>query len=269
MSWLSYEFMRNALIAILLISPLFALFGTVVIRDKLSFFSDILGHSALTGVAVSVLLGLGSPLWMMILLSITISLMISVMRWVSRGTMDTILGVMFSFVTALGIVLLSRGGGFSKFTSYLVGDIVIVSRDQILMLALMLSIVILYWVFSNNGLVLISVNPLLAKSRGVYVFFSETLFAVLLAVIITLSIPLVGVMVVNSLLILPAASARNVTRTVRAYTIVSVVFSVLSGIIGLIVSFYWGTATGATIALVGCAFYLVTVVFVRWRLMIH
>ncbi len=260
MSWLSYEFMRNALLAILLISPVFALFGTVVIRDKLSFFSDILGHSALTGVAVSIFLGLGSPMWLMVMLAVMISVFISILRWTNRGAIDSILGVMFSFVTSLGVVLLSRGGGFSKFTSYLVGDIVIVSRDQIIVLALLFCVALLYWVFSNNWLVLISVNPLLARSRGVYVFFSETLFAVLLAVIVTLAIPLVGVLVVNSLLILPAASARNITRTVRGYTIVSIVISIFSGIMGLLISFYWSSATGATIALVGCGVYLLSMV---------
>ncbi|MFA6142017.1 MAG: metal ABC transporter permease [Candidatus Omnitrophota bacterium] len=260
-SWIKYDFMKNALLAVILITPIFALVGTMVISKHMAFFSDVLGHSALTGIAIGVILGLSDPTVSMVALGILLAVTVVLFKGTTQSSSDTVLGVFFAMVVALGIVILSRGGGFVKYTSYLIGDILAVSPKQILVLAIITAGVLLYWVIFGNRLTLVSVNSSLAGSRGINVLLIEISFAVLVAIVVTLSIRLVGILIINSLLILPAAASRNISRNMHSYTIWAIVVSVLSGITGLIVSYYWGTASGATIVLFAAFFYCVTALF--------
>jgi len=98
-------------------------------------------------------------------------------------------------------------------------------------------------------MILTSVNSSLARSRRINTFLVETSFTILLALVVIVSIRLVGILIINSLLILPAAASRNLARNIRTYTAWAVIISIFSGITGLIVSYYWGTASGATIVL--------------------
>lgn len=255
LEWAGYGFMRHALLAVILVSPLFALVGTMVISNRMAFFSDVLGHSALTGIAIGVVLGLGDPFWAMTAFAVILAVAVNLFKGATRAASDTVLGVFFALTVALGIVLLSRGGGFARYTSYLIGDILAVDAAQLARLAAFFIAVLLYWVLLGNRLFLVSLNPSLARSRGVAVFWIETSFTVLLALLVILSIRLVGILIINSLLILPAAAARILARSLLGYTLWAIAISLFSGIGGLIVSYYWGTASGATIVLLAAAFY--------------
>jgi zinc transport system permease protein len=258
--------MKNALIAILLICPLFALLGTLVVGKRMAFFSDVLGHSALTGIALGVLLGLREPFWLMLIFMAVLAALINLFKGLTQASSDTVLGVFFAATVALGIVILSRGAGFNKFTVYLIGDILTISRAQIYWLIGIAILSLWYLLFFGNNLLLISVNPVLARTRGIKVFWMETGFVVILAVIVAVSIRLIGILMVNSLLILPAAAARNLTNNIRDYTFLSIVISLVSGIFGLILSYYWGTASGATIVLSCSCLYVVAVTAAKlWR----
>jgi zinc transport system permease protein len=261
--WAQYAFMKNALLAVLFISPLFALLGTIVISNRMAFFSDVLGHSALTGIAIGMLLGFADPFWPMVIFAALLAVFINLFKGMTHAASDTVLGVFFSAAIALGVVILSKGGGFARFTSYLIGDILAVTPIQILWVMAIFLLVLAYWIIFGNALIMISINPVLARSRGIKVFFIETSFAVLLAVVVTVSIRLVGILIVNSLLILPAASARIISGNVRSYTAWAVLFSLVSGICGLLSSYFWGTACGATIVLFGVVFYALAALFGR------
>ena len=260
-TWVKYEFMKNALLAVILITPVFALIGTMVISKHMAFFSDVLGHSALTGVAIGVVLGLRDPTVSMVALGILLAVTVVVFKGTTQAASDTVLGVFFAMAVALGIVILSRGGGFAKYTSYLIGDILAVSQKEICVLVIITTGVFLYWIIFGNKVALVSVNSSLASSRGVNVLLMEISFAVLVAIVVTLSIRLVGILIINSLLILPAAAARNISRNMHSYTIWAMAVSLISGIAGLIVSYYWGTASGATIVLFAAFLYCLTAIF--------
>jgi len=253
--WAQYDFMKNALLAVILITPVFGLLGTMVIQSRLTFFSDVLGHSALTGIAIGVVLGMGDPLWAMLIFAVVMAVGINLIMRATQSAPDVVIGVFFAITVALGVVLLSRGGQFNKFTTYLIGDILAVSPEQILLLVIMLGVVIAYWMVAGNALVLISISPVLASSRGLLVMLVRTSFAVLLALAVTLSIRWVGILLINSLLVLPAVSGRLLARSVRSYCGWSVLIAFVSGITGLIVSYYWGTSSGATIVLFAAVFY--------------
>ena len=256
--WASHLFMQNALLAVLLVTPLFAILGTMVVNNKMAFFSDALGHSALTGIAIGVVLGLHDPLGAMLAFSIILALGITMVKSSSTSSPDTIIGVFSATAVALGIVILSRGGGFTKYSRYLIGDILSISPSELLMLIGLVVGTLAIWVFMFNPLLLVSVNPSLARSRGSKVRLLEIIFSIIMAVIITVSIQWVGLLIINSLLILPAASARNVSRNMRQYHLFSVSIALCSGLAGLLLSYYWGTATGATIVLCAAVFFMFT-----------
>lgn len=257
-AWLEYSFMRNALMAVLLICPLFGMMGTMVVDNRMAFFSDALGHSVLTGIALGVLLGLSDPLLAMVAFSLLMAVGIILVKRSGTSSTDTIIGVFASTAVALGIVILSRGGGFAKYSRYLIGDILSIRIDELYLLALVFAGLILFWLFFFNQLVILSVNRSLAQSRGININFMELSFAMVLALVVSISIQWVGILIVSSLLVLPAAAARNVATNMQQYHTLSVVFSFIAGLTGLILSYYWGTATGATIVLCAAVIFFLT-----------
>ena len=247
----SMFFMKNALLAILVISPLFGLLSTMVVENKMSFFSDALGHSAFTGMAIGTLLGaVIDPLWCAVLFALVFSLLFT---WVRRRThlaSDTVIGVFSSTAVALGIFIATLGGGsFTKFNALLIGDILSVEPGKIGLLALILLLVVVLWLSSFNRLMLSSVHPALADSRGIKVFWQEALFSAAIAVVVTISMTWVGLLVINSLLVLPGAAARNLARNMRQYHLYSLLFAIVSGVAGLMLSYYLGSSAGASITL--------------------
>jgi len=261
--WTHYAFMKNALLAVLLVTPCFALLGTMVVNNRMAFFTDVLGHSALTGIAIGVLLGFHDPTFPMIVIAVILAVSINLLKDTTRASIDTVLGVLFAFIVALGIVILSRQGGFVKYTSYLIGDILVVSPQQIAWFFIIAVVVLVYWFTAANAMILTSVNTSLARSRRVNTFLIETSFTILLALVVIVSIRLVGILIINSLLILPAAASRNIARNFHTYTVWAVIISVFSGIAGLIASYYWGTASGATIVIFSAVCYSISALLGR------
>lgn len=257
-SWLSYAFMKNALLAIIFVAPTFGLLSTMVVNNKLAFFSEAIGHSTLTGIAIGVIFGIGNPLWAMILFSIALAIMISLVNKNSSSSTDTIIGVFSSASIAIGTVILSRDGGFAKYSSFLIGDLLSITPSEIGILVGVFFSVLLFWIVLFNPLVIISMNKSLANSRRIPVFKIELLFTILIAIIVTVSIQWVGLLIINSFLILPAATSRNLAQNIKQYHIISIVVAVFSGIAGLIVSYYLGSATGATIVVIMSMCYLAT-----------
>ena len=255
----SMYFMKNALLAVLVISPLFGLLSTMVVTNRMSFFSDALGHSAFTGIAIGTLCGFADPMWMAVLLAAAFALLFTYVRHKSHMASDTVIGVFSSTAVALGIFIATLdGGSFTKFNSILIGDILSVEPAKIGLLAVILLVVILLWLVSFNGLMLSSIHPALANSRGVKVFWQEAVFSMAIAVVVTVSMTWVGLLVINSLLVLPAASARNLARNMRQYHLFSILGAIVAGIAGLMTSYYAGTSAGASITLYLAAFFAVT-----------
>jgi zinc transport system permease protein len=261
--WAQFSFMQNALLAILLVSPLFALIGTLVISNQMAFFSEAIGHATLTGIAIGALLGVSDPTWSMMLFCVLLALTVTVLRRYGTVSADTLIGLVMAFAVALGVVLLSRGGGFAKYSGFLVGDLLTITPVEIGRLAAILLGVGGLWIIYFNRFVLSFLNRSLAQSRGVNVWATEAFFACIVALVVAVSIPWVGLLVVNSLLIIPAATARNLATNSRQYVVIAFCLSLIAGVTGLVLSFYWGTATGATVVLVAMVMYALS--FLRKR----
>ncbi len=263
---LFWQFMCNALLAILLMAPLFGILSTMVVTGRMSFFSDALGHSAFTGIAIGCICGLSSPIWAAVIFALVFSALFSFVRAKSNQAADTLIGVFSSAAVALGIFVATMGGGsFTKYNKYLIGDILSISPSEIGLLAIVLVAVLVLWTVLSNRLTLTVVHPQLASSRGIPIHLTQGIFSAVIAVVVTLTISSVGLLILNSLLVLPGASARNVARNMRQYHVFSVLFALIAGILGLIASYVWGCSAGAAISLVLAAVFAVTFALRKWR----
>lgn len=263
LEWLGFGFMRNALAAVMMLGVLYGMLGSVVVGAQMSFFSDAIGHAALTGIAIGVVLGLANPVWAMAGFAVVLALAIVRVQRMAAASADTVIGLFMSFAVALGVVILSRGGGFAKYTRYLIGDILGISGPDLWRLAALTLAAIAFMVASYNRIILAGFNRSLARSRGVREELWQGAFAALVAAAVTISIQWVGLLVINSLLILPAAAARNLAQSSCQYLWLAVGISLVSGLVGLAASYYWGTASGATIVLAAMACFLATLAFKR------
>lgn len=249
--WASHGFMLNALAACLLLAPLLGALSTLVVSNRLAYFSDAIGHSALTGVALGTILGLAEPRPALLGFSLLLALAMVALRRRGRSGAETVIGIVSSTAVALGIVILSKGGGFSRYSAYLVGDILSVRPADLLRVFALVAVVWTLWALFFNKLLLSSVNEGLARSRGLATTALEYGLALAVAAVVASSIRWTGILVINALLTLPGATARNLARGARSYHWIAVASSVLSSLAGLILSYYLDTATGATMVLVG------------------
>ncbi len=256
--WARYTFMKHAFLAILLVTPLFGLLSTMVVSNRMAFFSDSLGHGAFTGIAIGVLLGAVSPLVSLVLFSVAFAVFITYIKNKSTASTDTIIGVFSSTAIALGLMIMSHGGGFNKFSSYLIGDVLSITAEDLQALLLVVLVVLGGWALLFNRLLVLSLNSAFARSRGINTFWVESLFAAILAVVVAISIQWVGILIINALLVLPAAAARNVTNNVKAYQLLSVLIALGAGLMGLLLAYYWNMAAGATIVVISAGVFFIT-----------
>jgi zinc transport system permease protein len=252
--------MQNAIAGIILLAPLFAFPGCIVVDSRMAYFSDAIGHAALTGVAIGVIMGIGNPFWVMLLFAVFLSLILSILRKYGTAATDTLIGIIMAGATAFGIVILSRGGGFTKFSSFLIGDILSLTDNDLISIAVGLVLFLFAWTLFANRLFLLGFNRSIASSRGHNIWLQETLFSVFIAIIVTAAVQWIGILVINSFLILPAAASRNVARSIRSYSLTAVAIALFSGVSGIIISYYTSTAAGASIVLVLLIIYVVTMV---------
>lgn len=253
-----YEFFRHAFLAILLITPLFGILGTMIVDNKMAFFSDALGHSAITGIAIGVVLGMSDTTLSMIIFGIVFALFLNWIKYRGKAGAETIISVFASCGLAIGLAVLSMGGNFSKYNSLLIGDILSITHQELIGLGIAFVLTGIFWVFCFNKLHFVSINASLAKSKGIPVRLYDNMFVILMSIIVMLSIKWVGLLIINALLILPAAAARNLARSMRSYQLYSVLITIFCGILGLILSYYTDIATGPMIVLLASAVFFLT-----------
>ena len=182
--FITYNFMKNAIIAIVLISPIFAILGTMIVNNKMAFFSDALGHSALTGIAIGMLFGVTNINMSMVFFAIIFAILLNMVKHKTSYGADTIISVFSSIAIAIGLAILSQNGNFNKYSSYLVGDILSITQTEIIYILIAFILTIIFWIFLFNKLNCTSINQTLAKSKGINVYIIDNVFAVIIAIIV-------------------------------------------------------------------------------------
>jgi zinc transport system permease protein len=251
-------FMKRAILAMFFIAPAAAAAGVPLVHFRMAFFSDAIGHSAFTGVAIGVLLGV-HPLLTMVAFGLFVAWAITLVKGRTELSPDTVIGVFFSTVIALGIAVISAQKGLTRnLQAYLYGDLLAVSDTELLWMGLLLVAVGAYLFLAFNKIMLIGVHEGFAKSMGVPVRGLEISFALVVALVVTTAIRAVGILLVTALLVVPAAAARNVARGVVSAFWAAIAIAVISGLLGIGASYYLDTATGATVVLFASAFFAIT-----------
>ena len=261
------QFMRRALLGLLLLAPITSVMGAQVVNLRMAFFADAISHSVFAGVAVGILAGI-DPQWSTVALALAIGLGVTACQRRVALSADSVIGVFFSGVVAFGLAAASRDRLIARHAqSFLYGDVLTLGDGELALLALALALVAVFQIAGYNKMLYIGVNPALASAHGIGVGACQYVFSVLLALTAVLAVWTVGVFLVTALLVLPAAAARNVTRSAVGMFWWALAVSLISAVGGLLVSAQtWaGTATGPTVVLVAFACFLATVPFGRKR----
>ena len=257
------RFMQEAFLGVLLTAPLAAAAGIQVVNFRMSFFSDAIGHSAFAGVALGLIFGL-SPDLTMPLLALAIGIGIMAMKQRSALSSDTVIGVFFSAVVAFGLALVSRNPNVARdMQVFLYGDIPTVTHNDLLYLFLLFCVFFVFQVFAYNRLNAIGIHEQLARTHRIHTAFYQYVYVALLSLVVIFSVKSAGVLLVTALLIVPAASARNLSKSSGMMFWISIIIGVCSGISGLLISAQpWAeTASGATIVLCACVIFCISLLF--------
>jgi zinc transport system permease protein len=249
--WAQYIFVWRAMAAMLIIAPLCASLGVHVVNFRMAFFSDAISHSTFAGVALGVLWGI-NPLATLVGFGILSGLSITLVRDRSDLSSDTVISVILSATVAIGISVLYAQKETRNLESYLYGAVLAISDKELLLLLVLGILVFVMMGFLFNRLFLISLNKNLAASRGISVRVLEYGFSVMLAVVVTFSIRAIGLFLVTAMLVVPSATARNLARGISSLFWAALICALISGIGGILLSFYWDAPAGATTILIGC-----------------
>lgn len=268
LSWAEPDFMRRALLAVLLVCPTCAMLGVLVVNRQMTFFSEAISHSAFTGIAIGLLLGMGNPVPAMVGFCLLIGLGVAMVRSRSSLALDSVIGVFFAVSISLGLVIISALQGLARqLPLFLFGDILTVSAGEIVGMALVCAACFAFLWFAFNPLLIYYVSPEVAITRGLRTSLFEYGFAVVLSLVVALSIRVVGMLLITAMLVVPAAAARNIASSAGAHFRISVVIGAVSGVFGLVASYYFNTATGASIILISSVLFFITLaaraIFVR------
>ena len=208
------------------------------------------------------------PDWTMPVFGLLVGLGIMILQRHSSLSSDTVIGVFFSALIAFGLAIVSRDRTLARdLQRFLYGDILTISDGQIFCLLALFLVFLIFQVVSYNHLLYIGLNPALAQAHRIRVAAHQYIFAGLLSLIVMFSVQAVGVLLVTAMLIVPAAAARNVARSAGSMFWWALLVSVNSAVIGLLISAQdWArTATGATIIMVACGWFLASLVVAAFR----
>lgn len=261
-------FMQRALLAALFLGPLCALLGVFVVARRMAFFSDTVSHSALAGVALGFWWGFAEPTLPMIGFCLMVA---AAMIWLKENTdllTDTIMALLLSGSVALGVIILSllKGGSYQgELNRYLFGDIVAIGWQDVWLGAALLGLVGVGMFAQLSSITLLAAQEDLAHVCGVPVKRLNYLFVMVLTLTVALSIRLLGIILVTSLIVIPPAAARSLSRNLRQHILLSIAFGLLGGVGGTLISYQLDVPCGSTIVLTCIGIFLLSLLFGRFR----
>ena len=260
-----YEFMRLALVALVLISLVGGVVGAFVVHKGLAFLGDALAHSTLAGVAIAFVAGANVSIGALLAAAIT-ALGIGWTHRRARVSYDTAIGILFVAMFSLGILVLSRRRGYTPdLFSFVFGNILGVSRADLIGAAL-LAVAVLVFVYAfYRELVFVAYDPAMAMASGLPVAAFQYALLLLIAVAVVVALKAIGIVLVNAMLIIPAATASLVVHRMPAIVAWGAAAALLASVLGLHLSYYAGVAASPAIVLVACLLFALTLAAVSWR----
>lgn len=252
-------FVQRALAVAALLGPLCALLGVFVTARRMAFLSDTVAHASLAGAALAFLVGMNEPTWIMMLVSLGVAGAVIWLKEHTRLLDDTIMALLLTGSVAIGTVIMSRLRGYrAELHRVLFGDILAVGPGELAVSLGLLALVAVGIIGFLSPLTLMTTSEDLARVCGVPVRGMNYVFVIVLTLTVTVSIRLVGIILVGALLVVPPATARNLSRNLRQEIWLSVGLGLFSGVGGVLVSCFYDLPCGPSIVLVSIAAFLVT-----------
>lgn len=254
------RFMRQALLALVLLAPMTAAMGVQVVNFRMAFFADAISHSAFAGVALGLIFSV-DPGWSMAVFGVLVGLAIVAAQRRSALSSDTVIGVFFASVVAFGLAVVSRDRNVARdMQRFLYGDILSIRDGEVVFLCFLFVALMTFQALAYNRLLYIGLNAALAQTHRVRVAAHQYLYAALISLVVVFAVQAMGVLLVTAMLIVPGAAARNLARSAGAMFWWAIGIGLVSAVAGLLISAQdWArTATGATIILVAFVFFLIS-----------
>ncbi len=262
-----YEFVVNALLCSIVIGPLLGCVGTMIVAKRMAFFSQAIGNAALTGVAIGVLIGESYtvPYVSMFSFCLLFGIVLNYTKPRTRMSADTLIGVFLSISLAVGaslVLYVSARVNTHILESVMFGSILTVSDLDMNVLLVVTIITLVVGLPLYNKMLLGSLNPSLAQVRGVNVQAIEYVFIVLVTLITVACVKIIGAVLVEALLLIPAAAARNLCRTLRSFVYTTMVLATLSCIGGIWIPMQWDipVPSGGAIVILAAFFFILTTI---------
>ena len=263
MEMLQYPFMQNAFIAGLMIAVLASLSGSFIVLRRYSLLSETLAHVSLVGVSVGILFGM-SPLWMAVVASIAASWLIEYLRSVHGIYSDSVLAIFLSGSLALAIVIVSLAGSFNaSLFSYLFGSILSVSDEDLWVMGIAGSFSIALLLIFFKELYFIAFDEDVARAGGIRVTLLNFMLVSVIALIIALSIRVVGTLLIGALMVIPPVAAIRFGMGFYPTTLLSMVIALVSVGVGLSASYLFSLPSGAAIVLCLLVIFIIALVINR------
>ncbi len=258
-----YPFVARGLLAVLLLAPLLGGMSHLVVTRRLAFFSTALGQAALTGLTLGLLAGepIGAPYAGIFGFCLLSALVMVYVKRRSRLPPDTLIGVFMALTLGLGICLLvaaTRQFNIHQIEAVMFGSLLTVTDTDLLLLAVATVLILAVLARAYNALLLDSLGRPLASAAGVDTALVEYLFVVLLTLAIVVALKIIGALLVEALVVVPAAAARNLARGVRGYLAWSVATALVTGVAGIFVSTRFRVPTGGAVVLALSVCFFVT-----------
>jgi zinc transport system permease protein len=256
----AYDFMQRAFVAGLFIATLASLSGTFVVLRRYSLISETLAHSALVGVAVGLVAGY-NPMWVAVVIAIVSAWLIEYLRSSFALYADAVLSILLSGSLALAVIIVSLGGAFNNsLFSYLFGSILAVSNSDLLTIVIFGTVSLLFLLLFSRELYFIAYDEEVAKTSGVKVQFLNFLLVTVVAIIIALSIRIVGSLLIGALMVIPTVAALQYRVGFKSTMLLSLFFALFSVIFGMTLSYYFSLPSGATIVLCVIVVFIISLI---------
>lgn len=262
---LQFPFMQRAMIGAVLMGTLGGLLGSFATLRQLSFFSHAVGHAALVGVALGVLLNT-NPHWMLLPFTLIFGVIVLYIIDQTDLASDSVLSIVLSGSLAIGVILTTMIQGYrGNLMAVLFGDILAIDHTDLILTLIILLISTIFILSTMRSQILLTLNPDVAKVQGVPVEIYRYIFVILLSLAVAVAIKAVGILLVNAFLVIPSATAKLMSEHFSKFLILSVLIGCMSSIVGMIVSGLFNQASGPTIVIVQFLLFVFTFSWVRLR----
>lgn len=260
-----FEFMRNAFMAGIIVSILCPIVGLFIVLRRNSMIGDTLSHSSFAGVAIGLVIGM-NPILTAFLFTTFCAILIELLRGFFKKYAELVMSIVLTFSLGIAIILISTGKASGKVNSILFGSILTVTKEDLFIIAIAGVITLIILSIIYNKLIYVTFDEEGAKTAGINVKLINYIFTILVGATISLSIKIMGILVISSIIVVPVATAMQLKLNFKKTLIFSIIFGLADILLGLVLAYYLNSAAGGTIAITSITILVITLIISRFKI---